>query len=266
MKKTDTYAAGAERFHRCRGFAALRAISALSALLAGVFVCHAEPLSVAEPASNSVPVMKAWGDGVSRSSQEVPGLSLSDSQNRWLFLRKIGDRSYPWAPWRKVLIHEYDPFVPELDPHSEAISVPNAISDFSLELESIPSDDPVTDDFQPRNFPPEQSSQSIDFSGNTAALETPPAARAGASENGSALDLSVPGAVRGPSKVEFSSAGSERFGPDVPHDPGDSSGTGGNIISAPPGPVPAILPEPDVTALMGISALFFVVRGKLRKR
>jgi len=209
--------------------------------------------------------MSAWVVDSFRESHK-PGASLSAiPEDRRRFREWLKDRGNPWNPWKKTLLDDSSSSEFVADAGSRTISVPAAMTDAALELRSIPMEDPVAAGIPPWERTPEDTGLAMQFSENAGALPPAPSATAAAArESGDSLDFSMPGPVRGPCKVEFSSVDAVALHPDISHEAGEQLAAEDDLILAPPGPIPQIVsPEPSVTALWGISALLFACRRKL---
>jgi len=210
--------------------------------------------------------MSAWGGGSSRESHKWSTGLAAILEGRERFSLWFKDRGNPWNPWNILVLD--DPSSPNFvsASGSSAISVPASMADAALELQSIPMDDPVPTGSPSWDRAPEDMGPTRQFSESAGTLDAfPRAAVEGARQGGDSLDFSVPETVRGPSKVEFSSADSEGFHPDPSYEPGDLAGAGEPMSLPPTGPIPQIVsPEPSITALGGISALLFACRRMVR--
>jgi hypothetical protein len=242
-------------------------LAAISILLLGVSAGRAEPFSIIQTNEDRAPAMTAW-DGNSSGDNHKPRMAYSSLPVRsWRTILGFKENVNLWNPSKKSLFNEESSADFVSSSSSRRISVPAAISDAALELESIPTDDPILSGLQPWDQAPDDTGTSTQYSGNATALETaPPAATTAGRQNGDSIDFSVPDPGKGPSKVDFPLADSERSHSDNPRDPG-LSGMEDDLGLPPTGPVTAILsPEPSVTALWSLSAFLFAWRRKVRSR
>jgi hypothetical protein len=212
--------------------------------------------------------MSAWGGNSSKESRKSRTSFSSLPKESWRSLLGFKDQGDAWNPLKKSLFN--DQSTPEFISFSGArtISVPDNASGATLELESIPMDDPFPAGAPLWNRPQEDTGLTRQFSENTDTLETSaPVASEVARESGYNVDFSEPGGVSEPSKVEFSSADSARVHSDSSYGSGDLPGAEDAVTLPPTGPISEIAsPEPSVTALLGVSALFFVCRRTLRPK
>jgi hypothetical protein len=268
VRKTDTIRRYEELFQFWRSLFPSHLLAAIPILLLGVSVGRAEPFSFTQSSKDSAPTMSAWG-GDSSSGNRKSGATFSSlPQKSWRSILGFDDKLNLWNPQKNSLFNDQSPseFASVSSPRT--ISVPAAISDAALELESIPMDDPISAVITPWEQAPEDMAATRQLSESAAIPETSPRDAAPTARHpGESLDFSVPEAARGPSKVDFSLARSEGVRADSPQDTGSLSGAADAMTLPPTGPISQIAsPEPSVTALWGVSAALFAGWRRMRSK
>jgi hypothetical protein len=271
VKKTDRSRRSTDHFQIWGGLFGSRISAPLVIFLVGVSVGRAEPFSVCQTNLYRAPAMSAWEDDSSgarhKSSAKLPA-TMQDQQRFTLWFK---DRGNVWNPSKKSLLN--DPSILDFSPGSSSgsgkITVPDAISDAALELQSVPMDDDAAAGSPSWGQSLEDLGLTESFSEKAVMPEiSPPAAVADARNGGDSLDFSAPGSPRGTSKADLLSADAEGLRSDSSRVPGDPSSGADGILNLPsPGPIPQIAsPEPSVTELCGLAALLFVGRRWLRSK
>jgi hypothetical protein len=260
VKKTNTLEHCTDHFQRWTGFFSCHVFFTFFVILLGTFVVRAEPVSIGQTNTDHAPSMTAWeNDSVSNRRNLISQTSDGPSATK-RFVVWLKERGNPWNSWRKPITDEATQGFDSVR-GSRTLSVPTAVSEAASELQSIP----IGDDVFAEDLPwirQQDVGAPIQFSQNGGMASPPPVAAAEVREAGDRLDASVPEAVRGTSKLEFSSADLEGLHSDSSYEPDGGPG----ILTPPPqGPIPLIAsPEPTVTALWGLSALLFACRRGAR--
>jgi hypothetical protein len=261
LKKTGTLRRCLDFFRAWECLVASRFLAALPILLLGVSEGRAEPFSISQPDKDRARTMSAWGGDSSSAKRRSASQPPAATQDARRFILWFKDRGNSWNPWKKSLLNDPSTLESIWDSGSGKISVPAAVSDAALELQSIPMDDDGSSGSRLWDQSPEDIGLIRSFSHQAGPLAISAPGAADARRSLDSLDFSAPEAVKGSSKVEFSSAESAANRADLSQDPGNLLGADQFVSLPPPGPNPQIAsPEPSVTALWGLSALLFACR------
>jgi len=264
MKKAgpETYPIG--WFRSCRRLIASCQGAVLAVPMLGISAGGAEPPPAFQLSRECVVSPSAWQMDPSKASPESSAGTNACADHLLHWALWFGDRGNPWSRTQKRLLFNSRFDAPsESASSSETISVPVALSDAPPDLQSIPIDEIAPEAGLSWDRSPDDAGAAAQFSPEPGTLTTPALAVSGAQTSESRLDFVAPGTVSGPSKVEFSSSGSEGATGGARADadglPGDSPLQ--DRFVPPPGPIPQIAtPEPSVTAFWAVSALLFACR------